>query len=59
MMKTTYESGGKKWSSSVEAQMKIEIADAVSQNPAHAIVSEYELIVDNIVGAIVAIMESY
>ena len=58
-MKTTYESGGKKWSSSVEAQMKIEIADAVSQNPAHAIVSEYELIVDNIVGAIVAIMESY
>jgi len=39
--------------------MKIEIADAVSQNPAHAIVSEYELIVDNIVGAIVAIMESY
>jgi putative ATP-dependent endonuclease of the OLD family len=57
-MKATYESGGKRWSSSVESQMKDEIARAAADNPTKAVIVEYRDIVDRIVGAIVAIMES-
>jgi hypothetical protein len=57
-MKATYESGGKRWSSLVESQMKDEIARVAADNPMMAVIAEYRDMVDRIVGAIVAIMES-
>jgi putative ATP-dependent endonuclease of the OLD family len=57
-MKATYENGGKRWSSSVEGQMKDEIARAAAEDPAQAVIAQSRGTVDNIVGAIVAVMES-
>ena len=56
-MKRTYENGGKRWSSSLEGQMKDEIARVVSEAPTKAVIAECKDTVENIVGAIVAIMD--
>ena len=57
-MKSIYESGGKRWSGLIEGQMKDEIASAAAENPARAIAKQWEGLVDSIISAIVALMES-
>jgi putative ATP-dependent endonuclease of OLD family len=57
-MRAVYELGGKRWSSSIESNMKEEIATLVSGQPSRAISPKHTSVVDNMVAAIVGLMES-
>lgn len=52
-MQAAYEAGGKKWSSSVESNIKDLVSRCVSECPTEAIDPERIVLVDNVIGAIV------
>jgi len=55
-MKVAYEAGGKRWSSSIENNMKSSISKLVSTTPSHAVATTHTQLVDNILSAIVKVV---
>ncbi len=52
-MQGAFTAGGKGWSSSAESNVKKAIAKCVAADPSHAIATEHETLVDNVITAIV------
>ncbi len=57
-MRAVYELGGKRWTSSIESKMKEKIAQIVVEDFPQAIAKEYKCLVDNVVEAIVSLMDT-
>lgn len=55
-MKVAYEAGGKRWSSSIENNMKGSISKLVSTTSSHAVATTHTQLVDNILSAIVKVV---
>jgi predicted ATP-dependent endonuclease of OLD family len=55
-MKITYEAGAKRWSPSIENNMKNTIADLVSKSPDSAVAKQWSSLVNNMISAITALI---
>ncbi len=57
-MKISYEAGAKRWSSSIENNLKAMLADLVSKSPDNAIAKEWSSLVDNMLSAITTLISA-
>ena len=57
-MKITYEAGAKRWSASIENNMKATIADLVSKAPDSAVDKQWSSLVNNMLSAITALIST-
>lgn len=57
-MKISYEAGAKRWSSSIENDLKAMLADLVSKSPDNAIAKEWSSLVDNMLSAITTLISA-
>jgi hypothetical protein len=57
-MKITYEAGAKRWSASIENNMKATIADLVSKLPDNAVAKQWSSLVNNMLSAITALIST-
>jgi predicted ATP-dependent endonuclease of OLD family len=57
-MKITYEAGAKRWSTSIENNMKATIADLVSKSPDNAVAKQWSSLVNNMLSAITALIST-